>query len=999
MPSPPKDPPPKCACRERCQFPELPQATGHHCPGCKFAIHAVCGVHNEEAGLDDSNWCYTCWDSRTQQKKGAASTRKTTTKPKTSGKKTTKHLLAAKMKPPPKSSTLHHQQQKAATSTTNLPRRTKNMKNKIVIPKEATIIDPFVRTRVAFHLDGPERPNWLVSNDYVPYGKNVGSRVYLFGIILRRDKATKIACTYRVEWEHTALGESIIDINVLQPAMELARKLQQVVEEESKHPLGEDVLHFLRANDGSTPGAAIPSDDEGTDRESEEDDEQDEDQECDKDDYSSINFTFPSLRKNGGQPNAQQDGLWWATNTSCSPSLGLYDETKRSTIKKDMHSRFTTPLSSFLSFLPLEFWKLVVFETNKYAANTLVGSPTVNWVTRLTLNELFTFLGILIKMTMRPTPGQTYTNCWQEKMWHPYTDRMTLRRFQAIRSMLHLSENGFAEESSNDALYKVRPLLNVLKKTLGDYMIPGSDLALDETSVACRSKYGRNLIFYNNSKPSGKYHFRFYALCDSDSYSCLRIVIHTRNGSDKADGYSGGMPEAVNENNDNDENISELGKTTKLVMDIARPFFHSGRVLNMDRYYTSPEVFIELRKQGLYARGTCMTNRRMFPKLVTYTEAEATKEGRGACRVAVNEENDLVAIGWVDGNPVHVLTTVDGTEMTHVTRRVHQAQQRQSAPTAVRKYGHGMQAVDRFDQLMSLYSLAKRHAFKKWYKKLSMALLDVGITNAEIHYFLLHKNEKTGMYRYNFREKLCSQLFDTDWSLYENMSNTDALEAIRVSHQREEESQEATSTSGNDTVVSCTPSMVNQYITTTSQNEDTQMKTYKGLCCQVCLFEGRRTRTKSVAFCEHHKIRACLTTPNLLSFKNEDFKTAVEGSTKDELELWRCPNSSDSCWRKAHSFYIPRGLWGQDATPTTTNARKITTKGVKVSSVLYQNREDWMLRHKLISKKGGTRGRKSKKRPAIGNDTFQPQKKTDMRDLDDPNDNNLATTPPALVTL
>ena len=90
-----------------------------------------------------------------------------------------------------------------------------------------------------------------------------------------------------------------------------------------------------------------------------------------------------------------------------------------------------------------------------------------------------------------------------------------------------MSEKGFAEENSNDALYKIRPLLNVLKKTLGEYLIPGSDLAIDETSVACRSKYGRQLIFYNNTKPSGKYHFRFYALCDSDTYNCLRIAIHT----------------------------------------------------------------------------------------------------------------------------------------------------------------------------------------------------------------------------------------------------------------------------------------------------------------------------------------------------------------------------------------------------------------------------------------------------------------------------------------
>ena len=158
--------------------------------------------------------------------------------------------------------------------------------------------------------------------------------------------------------------------------------------------------------------------------------------------------------------------------------------------------------------------------------------------------------------------------------------------------------------------------------------------------------------------------------------------------------------------NEGDVNTSDVGKTTKLVLDIARLFFHTGRVINMDRYYTSPELMLELRKKGLYARGTCMTNRRMFPKAAIFTKAIARKERRGASRLAVNLENNMVAMGWIDGNPVQLITTADGTELSHVKRRVEREQQQQSAPMALRKYNRGMQAVDRFDQLMSLYSLA-----------------------------------------------------------------------------------------------------------------------------------------------------------------------------------------------------------------------------------------------------------------------------------------------------
>jgi hypothetical protein len=50
--------------------------------------------------------------------------------------------------------------------------RRKNLKNKILLPRVATTTDPFVRMKVAFHLDGSERPDWLLSNDYIPFGKN-----------------------------------------------------------------------------------------------------------------------------------------------------------------------------------------------------------------------------------------------------------------------------------------------------------------------------------------------------------------------------------------------------------------------------------------------------------------------------------------------------------------------------------------------------------------------------------------------------------------------------------------------------------------------------------------------------------------------------------------------------------------------------------------------------------------------------------------------------------
>ncbi|KAG3142281.1 hypothetical protein PC128_g24810 [Phytophthora cactorum] len=55
------------------------------------------------------------------------------------------------------------------------------------------------------------------------------------------------------------------------------------------------------------------------------------------------------------------------------------------------------------------------------------------------------------------------------------------------------------------------------------YVAVGRYVALDEASVACRSKYGKPLIVYSPMKPTGKYHFRIYMLCCSTTWISLNF--------------------------------------------------------------------------------------------------------------------------------------------------------------------------------------------------------------------------------------------------------------------------------------------------------------------------------------------------------------------------------------------------------------------------------------------------------------------------------------------
>ena len=108
---------------------------------------------------------------------------------------------------------------------------------------------------------------------------------------------------------------------------------------------------------------------------------------------------------------------------------------------------------------------------------------------------------------------------------------MTCTRFRQIRSVLHVSDN-IHPQSKEDSLWKVRPLFNTLKMSASKYVNVGKNLALDETRIASRSKYGRFFIVYNNTKPTGKYHFRFYMLCCSTTHILLSFKMHTYDNSD-----------------------------------------------------------------------------------------------------------------------------------------------------------------------------------------------------------------------------------------------------------------------------------------------------------------------------------------------------------------------------------------------------------------------------------------------------------------------------------
>jgi hypothetical protein len=156
-----------------------------------------------------------------------------------------------------------------------------------------------------------------------------------------------------------------------------------------------------------------------------------------------------------------------------------------------------------MSIFPLIYWKIIAKQTNKYAEWRMEqqflknNNHTVSGANQ----EIIHFYGMLNFMCLFPLPGATYTTYGEYgSPMFLWTTMMQLRRFTPLRSVLHFNSNN-ADVPGKDTLHKTRPLLNILKKTMGAFIIPGSELALDEASAVSQSNFGGNIIFTMAKNP------------------------------------------------------------------------------------------------------------------------------------------------------------------------------------------------------------------------------------------------------------------------------------------------------------------------------------------------------------------------------------------------------------------------------------------------------------------------------------------------------------------
>ena len=202
-----------------------------------------------------------------------------------------------------------------------------------------------------------------------------------------------------------------------------------------------------------------------------------------------------------------------------------------------------------------------------------------------------------------------------------------------------------------------------------------------------------------------------------------------------------------------------VGVTHAVVMKLVDPIKDRGHHVYMDNFYTSPQVFADLRANGFGACGTLRLNRRGLPPAIH----QKVRKGEKA---TIRLDTSMLAIKWMDKRPVTVLTTIHDDSVITVERRSRHAVggvEEVEKPVAIAQYTKYMGGVDTADQLLSYYGFS--HRTVKWWRRAFFFLLDMAVVNSYVLYTLLNPNKRKRLTHEQFRVQLATDLLSASGNI------------------------------------------------------------------------------------------------------------------------------------------------------------------------------------------------------------------------------------------
>ena len=302
------------------------------------------------------------------------------------------------------------------------------------------------------------------------------------------------------------------------------------------------------------------------------------------------------------------------------------------------------------------------------------------------------------------------------------------RYFAILRCLKLQSAEVEARGVEEGKAKKVGVVLDMFREYCENNFDIAKEIALDEETVGCKSKYTK-YTHQNNNKPAGQ-GYRLYAICESCSGYTFTFTF------DKKD-----------------------KRTIKdIVHELTSNLREVGHQIYMDNLFAKPSVLRDLNELKQYGCGTWRPNFGI-PASMHALGKQLKEKGEWHVRYAAG--SGLAAFVWLDSGPAYFITNMRDLDVETLVERRERGvigRVQVSAPLASDLYNKFMIAVDLTDMMRKTFT-TQRKAYKSW-MPLFFWMLDTAAINAFVVFQENKKNKKFKL-RQDFEEELATALAST----------------------------------------------------------------------------------------------------------------------------------------------------------------------------------------------------------------------------------------------
>ncbi|XP_056304129.1 piggyBac transposable element-derived protein 4-like [Danio aesculapii] len=407
-------------------------------------------------------------------------------------------------------------------------------------------------------------------------------------------------------------------------------------------------------------------------------------------------------------------------------------------------NRCSSALQFFQLLFPKSMFQTIAGYTNSYGAKYEERKGKL-W-NLISQSDMKSYVALVIYMGMFRC--SSLTDYWSESQHFRLSfpaKIMPYRKFLSISKVLHLSESREDEKNilkrgtaAYERLGKIQPLYQVIRESCKTYFHPFQNITIVERMVKSQARTGLKQSLKSRSPNMG---FKLFALTDCTcGYTWDFFIYEGKSCASQSEGLSYESVMALV-----DENM--LG---------------SGYKLFVDKFYTSPTLFMDLLDKKVLACGPVWPNRTGYPK--SAKNKLSSNAPRGTMRWI--RHNKLLFVEWKDSKEVQMCSSYHkayegDTVQRKVKRDAHRTLEEIPVPAVVLDYSKNMEAVDSSDCVTEHFRAI--HKPKKWYQCMFYHFLDITVENAFIMQELVTKgNGKKPLTRKAFLQALILELTEID---------------------------------------------------------------------------------------------------------------------------------------------------------------------------------------------------------------------------------------------